>query len=61
MKEKTMKVVEKDIVSFSELVLTLAIVQTTNTVIELIKLLIEDDSNKKEETEKEKIRKEEMK
>ena len=53
MKEKIMKVVEKDIDSFSELVLTLAMVQATNTVIELIKLLIEDDSDKKEETERE--------
>jgi len=53
MKEKIMKVVEKDIDSFSELVLTLAIVQATNTVIGLIKLLIEDDSDKKEETDKE--------
>ena len=58
MKEKIMKVVEKDNDSFSELVLSLAIVQATNTVIGLIKLLIEDDSDKKEETEKKKIKKE---
>ena len=54
MKEmKVMEVIEKDINSFSELVLSLAIVQATNTVIGLIKLLIEDDSDKKEETERE--------
>jgi len=51
--QKVMKVIEKDIDSFSELVLTLAIVQATNTVIGLIKLLIEDDSDEKEETERE--------
>ena len=51
--QKVMEVMKEDINSFSELVLSLAIVQATNTVIGLIKLLIEDDSDKKEETERE--------
>ena len=59
MKEKKiMEVIEKDINSFSELVLLLAITQASNTINELIKVIIEDNFNKEEETEKEKIKKE---
>ena len=59
MKErKVMEVIEKDINSFSELVLTLAIVQASNTINELIKVIIEDNfNNEEEETGKEKIKK----
>lgn len=54
MKEKkVMEVIEKDINSFSELVLILAIAQASNTINELIKVIIEDNFNKKEETERE--------
>lgn len=53
MEGKIMKVVEKDIDSFSKLVFTIAVVQATNAVIELIKAIIEDNFNKKEETDKE--------
>ena len=53
--QKVMEVIEKDIDSFSKLVLTIAMVQATNAAIELIKVIIEDNFNKKEnETEKEK-------
>ena len=59
MKEKkVMEVIEKDINSFSELVLLLAITQASNTINELIKVIIEDNFKKGEETEKEKIKKE---
>ena len=40
--EKVMKVIEKDIDSFSQLVLTIAVVQATNAVIDLIKVIIEE-------------------
>ncbi len=54
MKEmKEMKVTENDIESFSELIFTIAVVQATNAVIELIKVIIEANFNKKEETERE--------
>ena len=52
--QKVMEVIEKDIDSFSKLVFTIAVVQATNAVIELIKVIIEDNFNKKEETGKEK-------
>ena len=55
--KKVMEVIEKDINSFSELVLLLAITQASNTINELIKVIIEDNFNKKE-NEKEKIKKE---
>ena len=61
MKEKkVMEVIEKDINSFSELVLILGIVQASNTINEIIKVIIEDNFNKEEEeeTEKEKIKNE---
>ena len=59
MKEKKiMEVIEKDINSFSELVLILGIVQVSNTINELIKVIIEDNFNKEEEIEKEKNKKE---
>ena len=48
-----MKVIEKDINSFSQLVLTLAIIKASNTINELIKVIIEDNFNQKEETDKE--------
>ena len=51
--QKVMKVIEKDIDSFSKLVFTIAVVQATNAVIELIKVIIEDNFNKNEETERE--------
>ena len=51
--QKVMKVIEKDIDSFSQLVLTIAVVQATNAVIDLIKVIIEDNFNEKEETERE--------
>ncbi len=51
--QKVQKVIEKDIDSFSKLVFTIAVVQATNAVIELIKVIIEDNFNKKEETERE--------
>lgn len=50
--QKVMEVIEKDIDSFSKLVLTIAVVQATNAVIDLIKVIIEDNFNKKE-TERE--------
>jgi len=50
--QKVMKVIEKDIDSFSKLVFTIAVVQATNAVIDLIKVIIEDNFNKKEKTEK---------
>lgn len=60
--QKVMEVIEKDINSFSKLVLSIAIVQASNTINELIKVIIEDNFNKKQnETEKEKIRKDERK
>lgn len=53
--QKVMEVIEKDIDSFSKLVFTIAVVQATNAVIDLIKVIIEDNFNKKEEeNEKEK-------
>lgn len=59
--QKVMEVIEKDIDSFSELVratnTVIELVQATNTVIEfineLIKVIIENNFNKKEETDKE--------
>ncbi len=52
--KKVMEVIKNDIDSFSKLVFTIAVVQATNAVIELIKVIIEDNFNKKEEeTEKE--------
>ena len=45
--QKVMKVIEKDFDSFSKLVFTIAVVQATNAVIELIKVIIEDNFNKK--------------
>ena len=50
--EKVMKVIEKDIDSFSKLVFTIAVVQATNAVIELIKVIIEDNFKKKKKPEK---------
>ncbi len=51
--QKVMEVIEKDINSFSELVLIIGLRQVSNTIDELINLLIEDNFNKKEETERE--------
>ena len=51
--QKVMEVIEKDIDSFSKLVFTIAVVQATNAVIDLIKVIIEDNFNKKDETERE--------
>lgn len=54
MKEmKVMKVIEKGINSFSELVLIIGLRQASNTIDELINLLIEDNFNKNEENERE--------
>ena len=59
MKEKkVMEVIEKDINSFSELVLLLAITQASNTINELIKVIIEIIRKEEKEMKKEKIKKE---
>ncbi len=51
--QKVMEVIEKDINSFSKLVLSLAIIQASNAINELFKVIIEDNFNKKEENERE--------
>jgi len=51
--QKVMEVIENDIDSFSKLVLTIAVAQATNAINELIKVIIEDNFNEKEETERE--------
>jgi len=49
------KVMKKDIDSFFNLIFTIAVVEATNAVIELIKVIIEDNFNKKEEEAKKEI------